>query len=1132
MALHQGFGYGGRSFNAGARDGMQRQDYRQLQGAIHRLGPNNLVGISIGYDETQGPWTAWFDSDTLQFTNRSLVTWNGKASKGTYSDSSGYSSADGQCGLFGSNAPSVGVPFNGNATAFFTGNTTTDDLLLMQNLTAGSTALTFTQLANGDGQTLYVVYAPLLSVTGQHAPTGGSGWADDAIMGASVTGGITISTLDQNSNPNLTIMGLMNDGTNEQDAYTPTTYDTICDFAFRFANSRVYADSTDVSSHSVSFATSISSQQTSTTQIFVGNAGGNHAIMYLAKIQMAPIRINDRWLAAHRAAQATKYGIGGSVWDPAMADWGEYGGVLPTRPTAPLARHAPGWDVPRVTVAAITPVDLVRGVDHPDRGTQHASRQSYFAAAPIALERPVAMADVRYPDIVPRPKMPAAAHLDATRPPPAPERTIPFPSSSWPDRVPRPSMPTAEQLMVAAAPVTLERTLPLADSEFPDRVPRPAMRAEQQLVSTSQPPAPERTLPMADSEFPERVPRPAMRPEQQLATTSLSPAPERALPMADARFPDEARRGAMRAERQPFTTDVPQIPQPLEQTGIGFVSAPDAITRPTYRAERQQPTAQNVSPEMPLPPAFVSAPDRPARALQPAPQHPWTTGVPPKPEETSQWVDARFPDRVPRPAVLAAHQPYFATSPQPERVLPLIEAEFPERAPRALQRAEQQPSFATASPPFPLPLPQPGAGYATYPDRFPLPATRAERQPFFAPANVVPEVTSPTAWSASFPDRVPRPVERAEQQPFFAFWPFPLPNAALTQLQPVLSVGPDRPSRSFLHASQHQAHALAPSPIGLPILQPILSVVPDAVLRYAARAERQWFAPPIAPAPERVLPLIEAEFPERVQRPAFAPAQQLATTSETPKPEQAIEIPPVTYPDRVPRPPVPSAHQPFFASPVAPEVTIPMAWTSTYPDRFPIPGTRAERQPFFSAAIAPVVPSLPDVRYPDRATRAAFHAVQQLVSPIQTTIQQPLMISPSYPDRFPLPGRRVEAFGFTQLQDFIPQLVVAWPDVVLRAVRGVIVDRRSEPLFIIPPKPIPPPPPFPPLAGITSRTVGVQDLAAEERPGQMNLASATSTKVEAGVAQRPGVSSNEAGIAATQVRGASTRNPGTIPGKS
>jgi len=623
-------------------------------------------------------------------------------------------------------------------------------------------------------------------------------------------------------------------------------------------------------------------------------------------------------------------------------------------------------------------------------GLQH----SFPFAAP-APEQTTGLADVSVPARVVRPVFAAPLQLATTNVPPAPERTLVATDVSRPDRIVRPFVPVAQQPAYLVFPSQPERTLPDFDTVHPDIVLRPKFLTDQQVASPTPHPYP---IPLDEPGigygwYPDFVSRPKFHADQQrsvdfvvlvtvtpssdlfrfpdlLLRTVYHPSrqqvaapdamqPEETSQLADSRWPDRVPRPAFESRQQVASLSTPPQPEQTEEIAVSVY--PDAVNRPRVAAALQFAVTRDIQqPERTNQLADMEWPDRILRPMFRAEQQQWTTGISPEPEQPLPPTFVSWPDRVPRPVLAAAQQPFWTSSPKPEQPQAQALYQYPEAVRRPTLRADKQP-FTTDVPSYPIPLPQPGAGYAFYPDSVFRPVFRTERQQTTA-ENIQPEQTIELP-SAVWPDRIAlRPAFRAENQPYFAFAP-----------QPEATV--EYPSVSW----------------------------PDRVFRPIVRATDQPFRAEQNVQPEEQLPIPDSRWADRVPRPSFRGEQQPYTTNVPAKPEQPTQMSAMSWPDRIVlRPTFRAENQPYFA--FAPQPEAPIAYPSVvWPDRVLRPLVRASDQPFTSEQnIQPEEQiQIPDSRWADRVVRPVFRSGQQ---PYTTSIppqpEQPTEISAvSWPDR-------------------------------------------------------------------------------------------------------------------------------------
>lgn len=525
----------------------------------------------------------------------------------------------------------------------------------------------------------------------------------------------------------------------------------------------------------------------------------------------------------------------------------------------------------------------------------------------------------------------------------------------------------------------------------------------------------ERTAPIAAVAFPDRVDRPR---SQQQIYFALAPQPELTVPLDwDTSYPDWLPR--LRAQQQPFTmAPQPEVPAPLDWD----VTYSDAIVRPKFLTALQPFFATSSQPEETSQWVDVRYPDRVDRSRTQQQQY---FAMAPQPEQTSQWVDVRYPDRIDRPRV--QQQQYFATSMQPERSVPLVEAEYPDIVRRPA--AQQQLAWL-------YPLQQPVAAVTiysvTYPDRIDRPRAQQQQASTFSPQ---PEITSPLDFYVSYPDRLP--TLRAQQTAFFS----PVQPERTTPI--AVAIYPDgiaRPSRQQTFVSfAPQPEQTSPNDW--------CSVYPDRLPRIVP--QQQPFAAPIAP--ERTASLVDVRYPDRVDR--SRAQQQAFATSPQPEITSPLDFY-VSYPDRLPR--LASQHL-AFTTPIAPERTAPLA-DVVFPSRIDRP--RAQQQQAFATSSQPEESVQLDwqPRYTDRLPRlvpqypAFFFAPQpERSSPLATAIfpdylrrivpqqlafvgMQPEVTAPrdfyvSHPDKLPRLVPQQSAFVMApQPERAAPIAAVIYPD--------------------------------------------------------------------------------------------------------
>lgn len=669
-------------------------------------------------------------------------------------------------------------------------------------------------------------------------------------------------------------------------------------------------------------------------------------------------------------------------------------------------------------------------VEFPDRvprALPHASRAPAGGEYPAAPAPVVQQPFVVFPDMVPR----ARSRLDFFALPPRPEVPVPPTDVRAPDRIPRPLRVQLLEQTPAALP---ERAVALADVEYPDRVPRPVTRVEQQVFAPELAPGPERTAALSDVEAPDVPPRrPIFPTANQLPALVLPPFPEAPVAKAFASWPDRVLRALPRVEQQPSAAAVPTQPdRPVPAADPAF---PDRVSRPAPRAVDQLAmTSLPSRPEAPLSQTTAAWPDRVSRPTFLAAQQPAFAAPSPQPERTFLFFDATGPGRVERPRVAVAMQPAVAPAPiAPERTDLARDVVYPDRVPRQIFSAPQQLAVTELPPQPEAPLPLPSAAHpphaprplqpqhlpfalaprpeqplavadARWPDRVSRPTYWAAQQLGATTEPPVPERTDP-AHDPAFPDRVPRPVFPATAQ-LAAAWVFTSPTERpVPAYDPVF---PDRVPRPWVAAAQQLAVTLiSPRPEAL-LPEPAVGW-PDRVPRpaFAPAQQRARVAPP--EAPERSDPARDPSFPERVLRPVLRVGAQLPATSLPPAPERSLPAVDGAWPDRV-FVPIRAYQPPVVALAPTPERTATLA-DIRHPDRVPPPVPRPEHQP--SALAMPLAPERTDPArdavYPDRVPRAGA-VPWQLPATAEPPVPERTMpaTDASYPNRVPRPVVRAE----------------------------------------------------------------------------------------------------------------------------
>lgn len=512
------------------------------------------------------------------------------------------------------------------------------------------------------------------------------------------------------------------------------------------------------------------------------------------------------------------------------------------------------------------------------------------------------------------------------------------PYTHYPDTIAYRALPTADQQAFAFAPQP-EQQIEISSVSFPDWLAQPpALRAYQQQAFAANV-TPERTAPMFPVWMPDRVDRPYLAAANQLAVTNLSPFPEQQQNLDWApSYPERALRTFEPASAQPFFALDP-FPRPSLIT-FGFTNYPDLVRRPFFPTTEHQFFAASITPERTSPLAWTYNPDRIDRPYLTTANQPFVTSIFPKPEEARQldW-NPNYPDRALKPWLLTALQSTFAFAPFPEEKIDLDwQPNYPERARRAFLPTSDYP-FVSAFAPFPertAPMfPE------IHPDFVLRPFYLVTNQLAVTELSPKPEEQKQLDWDPSYPERALRSWMSTAEQPFFSLDPAPRPGVT-----PIgLTYYPDRIIRTFL---------------------------PTALMPAFVASQQ----------PERTKQLADSIYPDRVLRPLYPAAEQPFVTGLSPKPEEKQDLDwSPNYPDRAIRATGLAASRQLFVTEVypRPEEKIQLDWEPVYPDRAVKLWLKpSQQQAYTSVVTPPAPPTFIELVYPDQIARAFFSTALQL----------------------------------------------------------------------------------------------------------------------------------------------------------
>lgn len=652
-------------------------------------------------------------------------------------------------------------------------------------------------------------------------------------------------------------------------------------------------------------------------------------------------------------------------------------------PVAPPEAQVYGWDPA-----------------YPDRASRAKAHPSAlpFEARSLAPERTSPLAAAEYPARVTRPSLSAANQLAATEIPPRPERTQVLAAEVHQDRVTRPFLGAEHQLAVTELSPQPEEKVQLDwQPVYPDRATRAAIHPSR-LPFVFPSAQPERTAPLASVEFPARIDRRTFHPAFQFDEIELPETPEERIQLDwQPSFPDSARRAFLPiAEHLDFAASR----APERTTALAWAYHPDRIDRATFHPSQQLDELElNETPEDKVSLDWAPHyPDRAVRAFLPRALH-QAFADSRQPERTAPLASVTYPDRVDRPAYLAANQlDEIELNETPEEKAPLDwSPSYPDRATRARLQTAAHPAFVSSqAPERTAPL---AAVYQ--PDRL-------DRRQFHASLHLdeieapeQPEETRQLDWQPAYPDRATRAFLASAEHQALAFAPAPERTAPLASAS-----FPDTVRRAHLHASEQLDAIELPQAPEEAIPLDWSPEHPDSVTR-ATLPRSAYPAFATSAQPERSTPLSAESHPDRVSRPVYAASLQLAVTGLSPYPiaETAFEKgwDPGPLPASVRRAFLPAAEQQAFASPTSPERNAPL-FSEVHPDRVSRPFARAVDQPFVTG-----LPPKPERKAtfaegigPDRVLRATFGAHQQLasseVSPYPIA-EVPKGFDPVQPDR-------------------------------------------------------------------------------------------------------------------------------------
>lgn len=394
-------------------------------------------------------------------------------------------------------------------------------------------------------------------------------------------------------------------------------------------------------------------------------------------------------------------------------------------------------------------------------------------------------------------------------------------------------------------------------------------------------------------------------------------------------YPDAARVPTSRADRMQSFGDPGRNTGSGEATKLNWWEVyPDRVERPRLGPAEHEAFATSPQPERTAPMADKWHPDWVQRLSMGVADQQAATGLPPQPEgalplDWQPW----YPERVFRPAMLAAAMPFFALAPAPERTSTLIDQWHPDSVSRPYLQTAQQ-LAATELPPKPEDV-LPDNWQPWYPDRIWRPALLTAQHQAFALYTVPIVSVLPTQAPVWWPDSVQRPTLQVAQQQASALWPQPI--SFLSTQFPVWY--PDSVSRPVLHPSRQQSSlSIPPLPItGISVTQPLVWY-PDGVVRPMMLAAQQLAATELSPAPERKSPLADQWHPDAIYRPSLHASQQLAASELPPKPERTSPLADQWHPDRIVLP-MPVPWQQAFATSPQPEITRQGDFFTSYPDR-------------------------------------------------------------------------------------------------------------------------------------------------------------------------------------------------------